>query len=458
MSTLCAPAPFGDLLARFDRPVPRYTSYPPVPAWQNDVDARGYADALAALAARPADPLALYVHLPFCATRCLYCGCNAIANRREGRVDAYLDHLEWEAVRLSAAAGGRTHPVYELHLGGGTPNLLTDAQLRRLDGILRTHFALNEHTEQSIEADPRLVTASQIATLAALGFTRISYGVQDLDPAVQAAIGRVQPLAQVRAAVALARAHGFGGINLDVMYGLPRQTPVSFGETLEGVLALDPDRIAVFGHAHLPQLLKHQRAIREDELPGTRLRLLLFRQAVERLEEAGYVWIGLDHFAKPDDPMTRAFAAGTLSRNFMGYTTQRAPHLLGLGASSISEIAGRFVQHEQGTGAWESATAAGVLPLVRGHRLTEEDERRGEAIRLLMCDLVLPRRFAEGATAAGYARVAALAGEGLVRPEADGLHVTRTGRFFLRVLAWQLDAAADGRPASAPAARMSRAV
>jgi oxygen-independent coproporphyrinogen-3 oxidase len=455
---LCAPAPFDALLRKHDRPTPRYTSYPPVPAWQDDVDAAEYGRALAAIAARPSDPLALYVHLPFCAMRCLYCGCNAVVNTRRARVDAYLDRLVREMAMVGDACHGASHRVLELHLGGGTPNMLADDQFVRLDTELRRHFGLDAQTERSIEADPRQVTVAQLDTLVALGYSRISFGVQDLDAEVQHAIGRHQPLDVVEAAVREARAAGFASVNLDVMYGLPEQTPESFDATLDAVLSLDPERIAVFGYAHVPWMQPHQRAIREESLPKARLRLLLFRMAADRLERAGYVWIGLDHFAKPTDELAIALAEGRLTRNFMGYTVRRAPHLLGLGASAIGEADGRFVQNAAKLGDWEAAIDADRLPIVRGHRLTDDDRLRGEAIRTLMCDLELPRHFRQGALAAAWDRLAALAEDGVLTESAAGLRVTRLGRLVLRSLAAELDAAADAVATSTASPRLSRAI
>ncbi|MEZ4458104.1 MAG: oxygen-independent coproporphyrinogen III oxidase, partial [Gemmatimonadales bacterium] len=336
MLTLAGSRPVpDDLLARWDVPIPRYTSYPAVPDWTGGVTTATWLAHLGDVAGQ-GGPLALYVHLPFCAERCLYCGCNATVTNRRDVVERYLDRLEAE-IDLISGALGRGPTVEEIHWGGGTPNLLDDSQLARLVGLLRRRFAVAPGAEWSIEADPRLVHPRQLDHLRSLGFSRVSFGIQDLDPPVQEAIGRIQPAALVRQVVAAARLAGFEGINFDLIYGLPRQTAGGFDETLAKVVALAPDRIACFGYAHVPWIRAHQKRIDESTLPAGPARFALFQRAVDTLSAAGYQWIGLDHFARPDDPLARAAAAGTLHRNFMGYTTRQGEHLIGLGTSAISD-------------------------------------------------------------------------------------------------------------------------
>ncbi len=434
-SGLTVPA---ELLTRYDVAIPRYTSYPALPDWTGGVDEEGWLAHLAR-STGPDAPLALYVHLPFCASQCLYCGCNATVTRRAEVVDHYLDRLEREVERIAQAVGPGP-VVAEMHWGGGTPNFLEAAQLDRLVRMLRGAFTFDARTESSIEADPRLVTGEQLAQLRALGFTRISFGVQDLDPEVQEAIGRVQPAALVRAVVEESRAAGFQGINVDLIYGLPRQTERTFHRTLEETIAFGPDRVACFGYAHVPWMRAHQRRIDETTLPVGHERFALFRHAVERFLDAGYAWIGLDHFALPGDPMARAASAGALHRNFMGYTTRVGEQLLGLGTSAISDVDGWYAQQAPGLGEWQRANDAGQLALVRGHVLSPDDRVRGTAITRLMCNAELPYAAWPLGEEDLCDRLAGLATDGLVAFEVDRVRVSDIGRFFLRNICAALDA------------------
>lgn len=451
------PGALAALVARYDRPGPRYTSYPPITAWA-PTDGAEYRRHLARVRERP-DDLAVYVHLPFCAAKCLYCGCNAVVTHRTGVVDAYLARLEREA-DLVVDALGDGQRVSHVHWGGGTPNLLDDAQLRRAFAVVADRLDLSPAAELSVEADPRLVTPSQLDTLVALGFRRISFGVQDLDPEVQLAIGRPQPLAVVRSAVARARQAGFEGVHFDLIYGLPRQTRATFARTLADVAELAPERIACFGYAHVPWARHNQRRIDERELPGARARFALFDLAVERLVAAGYVWLGMDHFARPHDELALAQRAGRLRRDFMGYTTRPARHLLGLGASAIGEVDDAFVQNAAKLGDWQRAIDAGVLPAVRGHALSRDDRRRRQAIMGLMCDLAVPESLLllPDGTPDRRAEVALdeLARDGLVTRGDGMLRVTPTGRYFLRNVCMALDATLPGGGEDGP--RFSRTV
>jgi oxygen-independent coproporphyrinogen III oxidase len=442
--------PYGisqEVVARYDAPAPRYTSYPPVTAWSADVTADSFA---AALATTGRDPIALYVHLPFCGQRCLYCGCNATITRNGARVDRYLDILEQELALVAHALGRRAY-VTQLHLGGGTPNHLSDAQLWRLGHMVMQYVDVVRGAERSVESDPRLVTPSQLATLRALGFDRISYGVQDLDPGVQAAIGRLQPVAVISEAVAMARAAGFTSINLDLIYGLPAQTAETWRRTIDQVLALRPERVACFGYAHVPWMQKHQRAIDESTLPDAPQRFASFADAVQQFQAAGYTWVGLDHFALPDDPLTAAQQDGTLRRTFMGYTTLPAPHLVGVGVSAISDVAGLYAQNDADLERWALAIEQGRFSTVRGHVRTDDDHRRGRIIHDLFCSLQAPAE-----ALALRERAQPLIDDGLLEELAAGLRVTDRGRFFLRTVASAFDgylaAPANGVP------RHSRAV
>lgn len=443
----------AELIARYDKAGPRYTSYPTVPTWSARFDEDAYRQALAAAGADEA-PLALYAHLAYCATRCFYCGCNALTTRRPETLDQYLDTLEAE-IELVVACLGRGRRVAQLHWGGGTPNLLGDAQLRRAFAMFTSRFRFTDEVELSIEADPRLTSREQLRTLRALGFTRISFGVQDLDPGVQEAVGRIQPAEQVEEVVAQAREAGFGGINLDLIYGLPRQTVASFTHTIETALALAPDRVACFGYAHIPAQRPHQRLIDEAELPDARTRFELFRLAASAFTGAGYAWIGLDHFARAEDPLAIAQRERRLHRNFMGYTTMPGRHLVGVGMSAISDVAGCFAQNEPGLAGWRARVESGHLATVKGHRLSADDRARQAAILHLMCNLELPFDAVPGGPETLRARFARFEEDGLVTVEADHFAVTPLGRFFLRNLCMELDA---HLPAQAGVARFSRTV
>lgn len=433
------------LLAKYDIPGPRYTSYPAVPDWRGAFDADAWSGHLRVLGSTDA-PLALYVHLPFCASRCLYCGCNATVTTRTEIVDRYLVRLYRELDMLARAMGDRPR-VVEMHWGGGTPNFLSNPQIEALCSRLHDTFGIDARTECSVEADPRLVTREQLRTFRQLGFSRISYGVQDVDGAVQEAIGRIQPVDMVRACVDMAREEEFSGLNLDLIYGLPRQTPDGFAHTIDTALSLEPDRVACFGYAHVPWMKAHQKRIDEGELPRAWDRFTLFRQAVHRFSDAGFRWIGIDHFARPEDPLALAADAGRLHRNFMGYTTRSGEHLLGIGTSSISEVDGWFAQNAPELGPWQREIDAGHLPITRGHVMSDEDRIRATAVSHLMCNAELPFDLFPDDIDSLVDRYEQFAADGLIVFETDRIAVTPLGRFFLRNLAFPLDAyrgAADG--------------
>lgn len=442
-----------ELLAKYDTPGPRYTSYPPVPDWSGGVNETVYRTALASLGD---GDLALYVHLPFCAAKCLYCGCTATVTTRAEVVDQYLVRLEAE-LRMVTEAVGYAPVLRELHWGGGTPNFLSDGQLVRAFDLIATYFTLADDIECSVEADPRLVTETQLRWLRGLGFTRISFGVQDLDPRVQEEIGRVQSIELISDVVDLARRQGFESLNVDVIYGLPHQSVQSFGETLDAVIALNPDRIACFGYAHVPWIRPHQRRMDEAALPDRALRFALYQLAVERFTEAGYVWIGLDHFARPDDELARAADEGRLHRDFMGYTTRQSRNLIGVGVSAIGEVGDYFIQNVAHLGDWQRAVDAGLLPVTRGHKLTADDRARGHAIRQLLCNSHLDRALLpddEGRTLDAFR---AFEADGLALIGDQSISVTPMGRFFLRNLAMALDAYRTP-PLGSEAPRFSRTV
>jgi len=435
---------------RYARQGPRYTSYPPIPFWSTAIGEEEYRGALEEAARFPDQGLSLYVHLPFCAARCAYCGCNATVTNRPEVVDVYLDRVEAEVARVAGVLGSG-HPVGQLHLGGGTPNFLDNFQMERLLEILDRAFSLPEEGECSIEIDPRIASPGQVHFLRTLGFRRISLGVQDMDPRVQEAIGRIQPEALTREIFQAARAAGFRSVNMDLVYGLPYQTEEVFGRTLDTVVELGPDRLACFSYAHLPHLLANQKQVDAQGLPATAWdKASLFRQAVEQLTGAGWSWIGMDHFAREDDELSVARRQGRLHRNFMGYVESPTPHLVALGNSGIGEVAGLQVQNEAKLGRYQKAVDAGRLPVVRGHRLTPDDLRRREAIHHLLCNLELPESLLAARPLPDGGLLPALdreregldrrREEGLLASTGAGYQVTPAGRWFLRNLCMELDA------------------
>jgi oxygen-independent coproporphyrinogen-3 oxidase len=428
------------LLDRYDRPGPRYTSYPPIPHWSERFGETEYREALAELAAGE-DPVAVYVHLPFCVERCWYCGCNATVTPRWEVQQAYVDRLERELAMVGSSLGGR-RVARQVHWGGGTPNYLPAGEIDRLLELLGRHFDLAPGAELSIEIDPRVSSPAQLEFLRRGGFQRVSFGVQDLDPGVQAAMGRLQPEAILRELHVAGRGLGFHSINYDLVYGLPGQTTETFRRTLETVIELGPDRIACFGYAHVPWARANQRRIDATRLPGRYQRFELFRLAVETLTAAGYRWIGLDHFARPADELSVALAEGRLRRNFMGYLPDPAPHLLAFGTSGIGDVAGRFVQNDPGLGRYQRGIDAGRLPVVKGHRLSPDDRVRRRAIERLMCTLELPYALLLPLASAGdpVEPFRPFADEGFVTFGPGRLSVTPLGRYFLRNLCMVLDA------------------
>ncbi len=433
------------MIDRYNRPGPRYTSFPTVPHWQATFTADDYLAALRAVAAT-SDPISVYVHLPFCAERCAYCGCNATSTRRAEVVDHYLDRIERELTMVIAALGSGRR-VTQLHWGGGTPNFLTEAQTRRLMSMLNAVFAIDPAAEVALEVDPRIGSREQILLFRELGFNRISFGVQDIAHDVQVAIGRIQPLSQTETVFRAAREAGFTSINIDLVYGLPYQTPTSFDRTLQAMIELGPDRIACFSYAHLPQARPNQKHVDARQLPTGYEKFRLFQQALDTLTAAGYEWIGMDHFARADDELAVAARERRLQRNFMGYTVLPAPHQIGFGMSAIGDLAGRYAQNDAHLGHYQRAIDDGRLPITRGMRLSADDIRRRKAIMHLMCNLEVPfdlplppdgQRLGD-LFAAEIERIAAYADDGLVEVEPRRLRVTERGRFFVRNLAMELD-------------------
>ncbi len=438
-----------ELLARFDVPGPRYTSYPTADRF---VEAFTEADGILALEQRrqatrlQRQPLSLYVHIPFCESLCYYCACNKIITKHKDRAATYLRYLSRE-VELQVAHLGSGHAVSQLHLGGGTPTFLSDDELRELLAMLRRHFQFVPGGEYSVEVDPRTVDEQRLAVLAELGFNRLSFGVQDFDPAVQKAIHRVQPAEQVFALVQAARALGFESVNVDLIYGLPLQTAPSFARTLKQVGQLRPDRIALYAYAHLPERFKPQRRIHAAELPLAGAKVSMLAQSLDTFSEAGYVYIGMDHFALPEDALAVAKRQGRLHRNFQGYSTQPDCDLIALGVSAIGRMGATYSQNAKTLEEYCDALDQGHLPVVRGLTLSRDDMVRRAVIMALMCQGELHYESINLAWlidfTSYFARemqaLAELETQGLVALSPSGIRITSQGWFFVRAVAMVFD-------------------
>ncbi|MEO6032664.1 MAG: oxygen-independent coproporphyrinogen III oxidase [Burkholderiaceae bacterium] len=438
------------LLERMDLSGPRYTSYPTADRFVEAFDADAYLEALrqrahgVRIGGRPA--LSLYVHIPFCESVCYYCACNKIITRHHDRASTYLDTLECE-IELHAQVLGTHESVSQLHLGGGTPTFLSDAELERLMTALRRTFRFDADAEISIEVDPRTATPERLAFLATLGFNRLSFGVQDFDPQVQHAVHRVQSFEMVRELIESAHLIGYPSINVDLIYGLPLQTPESFGRTIEQVAQLRPDRIALYAYAHLPQRFKPQRRILDKDLPVGDARLRLLQDSIAGFLAAGYTYIGMDHFALPGDPLAVAKRQGRLHRNFQGYSTQPECDLVGLGVSAIGRIGATYSQNAKTLADYEDAVRHGRFATQRGLAATRDDLVRRAVIMALMCQgrvefesiqlahlISVPEYFR-----AELEQLAPLAELGLVELEPGAIQVTPLGWYLVRAVAMVFD-------------------
>ena len=436
-----------DLLLEYDRAGPRYTSYPTAPEWRDDFSSEDYERALARAAAEPGRPLSVYVHVPFCRKRCAYCGCNTTVLGGREELDGYLRALQVEMERVRDALGERG-TVKQLHWGGGTPTTLGPDDISFLHEALRQRFDIAPDAELALEVDPRVTTQEQVRLLADLGFNRISMGVQDLDPGVQAAIGRHQTEEQTRRVFDWCREAGFKGINMDLVYGLPGQRPGTWTGTIRKVIEIGPDRLAVYSFAYLPERLKNQEAIDPATLPTGPEKYELFARARRLFVEAGYRPIGMDHFARPDDELAVALDERRLKRNFMGYTTMLAEDMVGFGVSAIGKIGGCYAQNEKTLSGYYGQRQRVRFATARGCVLSEDDRIRGWVIGQLMCVFYLDtqefeRRF--GVTYADY--FAAEEGtlqefyeQGFLACEDGNLRVLPLGQVFVRNLAMVFDA------------------
>ena len=432
-----------DLIRRNSRPVPRYTSYPTAPHFHEGVDAVSYETWLADLPAET--PVSLYLHIPFCDRLCWFCGCHTKQVLRYAPIAAYLKAVATEIATVGARLAGRGR-ISQLHLGGGSPSMLTPEDLVNVAQQIRQAYVIRDDFEFSIEIDPNDMTPDRYGAFAAAGVTRASIGVQDFDPKVQQAINRIQTVEQTRAVVDGVRAHGVKSVNLDVLYGLPFQTEASVARTIDAVLEMQPDRIALFGYAHVPWMKTHQKMIDEAALPDVVARYHQSRLASAQLLAAGYLPVGMDHFARPDDSLARAARAGRLHRNFQGYTTDDAPALIGLGASAIGSLPQGYVQNSVATADYMRRVRDGGLATVRGVQLSDDDRMRGFAIEQLMCNFVvdideLQHRFGE-ASVPLVEDIHALQTrdvDGLVDFDGRRLAMTEEGRPFVRSIAARLD-------------------
>ncbi len=430
----------GALLDKYNRRLPRYTSYPTAPHFGPQVGPGDYRRWLGAL--DPGAPLSLYVHIPFCDSLCWFCGCHTKIVRRHRPIAQYLEVLKQEIDLVAEALGPRRRACH-LHFGGGTPTILTPDEVADLFDTLRARFEIPAGADIAVEIDPRELDPAVVPALAEGGVNRASLGLQDLNPRVQAAVNRVQSFEETADAIARLRATGIGSINIDLMYGLPHQDVAGVIATVEGALRLDPDRLCLFGYAHVPWMKRHQRLIDEAALPGPEARFAQYLAAAERLTDAGYQWIGLDHFAWPGDALAVAARAGALRRNFQGYTTDDAEARVGFGPSAIGALPQGFIQNAAPMHDYRDAVAHGELPIARGRRLSADDRLRAKVIERLMCDMRadlgrIARDF--GAVGTGFAaEIAALAGlraDGLVEVEPGDpgpvVRVTAAGRPFVR--------------------------
>ena len=435
-----------DLVKKYNVAGPRYTSYPPATKFTDDVS---WSDLDARIEAnnRSARDLSVYFHIPFCETLCWFCGCTTVITLNHDKGADYIGYLGREVEKMSSRLNPGRKAV-QLHFGGGSPTFLRPDEIRRLGGIIHSHFAFSPEIEASVEVDPRRLTRDHLVALREIGFNRASMGVQDFDPRVQEAIHRIQPPAMTRQAVDWMRELGFASINLDLIYGLPHQTPESFDKTLDLALEMRPDRLALFSYAHVPWIKPAQKILEQKILPPAETKLEVLKLVIEKLTADGrYVYIGMDHFARPDDELAVAQRHKRLQRNFQGYSTRSGSDIYAFGMSSISQIPDAYWQNEKELPKYREAVDAGRLPWSRAYFVTDEDKIRRETIMRVMCDLSLD--FAAMSQKLGIpferhfekelAALAPFAADGLVKRNADGLEVTGVGRLFIRNIAMCFD-------------------
>jgi oxygen-independent coproporphyrinogen-3 oxidase len=432
----------ADLIRKHGGQGPRYTSYPTADRFVEAFDGTAYRHWLAKRSIGGfTRPLGLYVHVPFCDTLCFYCACNKISTRDHARARKYVGYLQAEMALVAAHLAGDRR-ISRMHWGGGTPTFLGDEESARLMTAIRSHFELEPDGEYAIEIDPRRVDAGRIASLARLGFNRMSVGVQDFDDAVQRAVNRVQSFEETKAVIDAGRANGFRSVNLDLIFGLPKQTAAGFDRTLDKVLECDPDRVALYSYAHLPAAFKPQRRIRAEDLPSPEVKLELMLGAIRRLGEAGYVYIGMDHFAKPGDELAIAQVQGRLTRDFQGYSVGGECDLVGLGVSAIGKIGPTYCQNVKTLDDYVGMLDRGEFPVLRGIELTADDLVRRAVIQALACQFMVSRESIEIGYLIDFGRYFApelrelqrLADDGLVEFDGDWIQVTPAGRLLVRAV------------------------
>lgn len=439
------------LIRKYDQSGPRYTSYPTAPQFHEGFGPAEYAAAVRNSGAEPRGA-SVYFHLPFCRRVCYFCACNTIFTNDRAAGRSYTDYLRRE---MDMALGNMAHPplVSQLHFGGGTPTFSPPEILDELGQAIHERFTFASDAEVSVEVDPRESTPQHLEVLARHGFNRISLGVQDFNADVQKAVNRVQPWEMTRDTVLTARDIGFSSVNIDLIYGLPRQTPAGFESTIEKLIELNPDRVALFNFAYLPEMVRHQRVLKPEQFPRPADKLAMLRRGIEMLTKAGWAFIGMDHFARPDDELTVAQVGGTLGRNFQGYTTRAGLDLFGFGVSAISQIGPTYSQNMKSLDTWRGAIDAGSSPTWRGIELSTDDIIRRDLIMELMCHFEIDRRkFGarhgidfDQRFAGEMATLAPMAADGLVRVTSDRIEILPAGRLLVRNIAMTFDAyLADG--------------
>ncbi|MDF7826410.1 oxygen-independent coproporphyrinogen III oxidase [Pontiellaceae bacterium B12227] len=427
-----------DQLRKYNQPGPRYTSYPPATHFTEAFQVSGFRF--------QASPLSLYFHLPFCKTQCLYCGCTNVVTGDQSKSAEYIGYLEKE-IALRKPQIAQDSEVVQVQLGGGTPTFFQPSELEQLGELIRQNFPLAGTVEAGVEIDPRSLTPEKVQALCKAGFNRASLGVQDTNLEVQKTISRIQSLALISDSNKLLRESGFESVNFDLIYGLPSQTESTFLQTLEDSLIFAPDRFAIYSYAHIPWIKSFQKSF-EDKLPDPELKMRLLQLTIEKLTEAGYVYIGMDHFAKPDDGMARALNNGTLQRNFQGYSTHKGVDLHGFGMSAISHAGGNYFQNEKELDSYYAALDGSSLPIIRGYEMTDDDRIRYQAIMHIMCNLYIDYASLSAELGVDFtdyfkadlASLDDLEADGLLQREEAGLRVTPLGRLFIRIIAMRFDA------------------
>ncbi|MDQ6952867.1 MAG: oxygen-independent coproporphyrinogen III oxidase [Mariprofundaceae bacterium] len=436
------------MIQKYDKAGPRYTSYPTAPMFHSAINADVYAKTLNDVAQSDI-PLSLYIHIPFCNTVCYYCGCNKIVTKKYERAQPYLELLIKEIDMVADAMGETKRPVTQLHFGGGTPTFLNDKQMRQLTNHLhkRFNFVPDEEGEYGIEMDPRECTESTVKVLRECGFNRMSMGVQDFDPIVQKSVNRIQSKEETLRVLNDARNNGFTSMNIDLMYGLPHQTVETFNQTLDTIIEFSPDRIALFNYAHLPKMFMPQRRIDENAIPTPQTKLDILEHSMHKLLAAGYVFVGMDHFAKPDDEMAIAQHEGHLYRNFQGYSTHADCDLIGLGLTSIGYVGGNFFQNAKGMDDYQADIESSHFSVFRGYKLTQEDHLRRHVIMRLMCDFALDYNTFESDYNIDFKThfsdtlddLKIMQDDHLLTLNDDGLQVLTAGRLLIRNIAMAFD-------------------